>query len=117
MKYATTIAVAAIIAVSLAVTYAAERSGKWETVRRKHLETQPACAVCGAKTDLEVHHVRPFHLYPELELEPENLLTLCNRGCHLLIGHLGSYQSWNPNARGDAAWWRERIKERKYERE
>jgi len=61
-----------------------------------------------------VHHVVPFHLAPDLELEPGNLLTLCESkkygiNCHQLIGHLGNYRRWNPSVREDATVWRMKL--------
>ena len=56
---------------------AAKRSNQWPTARKAHLELYPACAVCGGSVDIQVHHIRPFHLHPDLELDPGNLVTLC----------------------------------------
>lgn len=93
------------------------RSSKWPSVRKKHLESNPACAVCGGTEKVEVHHVRPFHLHPELELDLSNLVTLCESGkggmnCHLAIGHLGSFKSFNADIETDAATWSAKIKAR-----
>lgn len=83
------------------------RSSRWPSVREKHLVRFPACACCGGVRMLNVHHVTPFHAAPELELEPSNLLTLCegSRGfnCHLWVGHCGNWSSWNDKAIADAA--------------
>lgn len=91
------------------------RSPEWITTRKKHLESHPSCAACG-KTKmigLQVHHKKPFHLHPELELEPSNLMTLCDDPqCHLLIGHLDNFKSYNPNAEDDAAIWLEKRRTR-----
>ena len=76
-----------------------QRSPNWQTLRDTHLELNNICAWCGSNRDLEVHHIKPFHLYPELELEPRNLVTLCEsigRNCHLERGHLGSWRKFNP---------------------
>ncbi len=46
-----------------------------------------------------------FHLHPNLELDPRNLITLCElpgRDHHLLIGHLDEWESYNVNVRDDA---------------
>lgn len=53
--------------------------------------------MCGGRDRLEVHHIRPFHLYPALELDPANFVTLCEalRECHLQVGHLGNWFDWN----------------------
>lgn len=93
------------------------RSDKWPTVRKHHLELQPACAVCGGKEKLEVHHKKPFHIHPELELDPDNLITLCESGhggvnCHLFVGHLSNFKSLNENVDADSAIWNEKIKTR-----
>ena len=81
------------------------RSPEWSEVREKHLEKEPVCAVCGSKKSLQVHHVLPFHKYPQLELDKGNLMTLCgpqSHNHHFQIGHAGNYQGWNPHAREDA---------------
>lgn len=92
----------------------ASRSPRWARVRKEHLAREPACEACGRGTRLEVHHVVPFHLAPELELDPDNLMTLCDPPCHLWVGHLGDYKSWNADAREDAEGWLEKIRRRPY---
>lgn len=94
---------------------AAKRSGKWSSVRKHHLEKNGECVVCGDTRKLEVHHIKPFHLYPELELEADNLLTMCESKsygiiCHLLVGHNGSYKNINPDVVEDAVYWRDKLK-------
>ena len=78
-----------------------ERSSKWPSLRKHFLESHPYCAYCGAKEHLQVHHVKPFHLDPSLELDPNNLIVLCETpgtDHHLEIGHLGNFRSeGNPN--------------------
>ena len=66
---------------------------------------------------LEVHHIKPFHLHPELELDFNNLITLCESGangivCHRAIGHLGNYRSFNIDVKEDAKKIGEKIKTR-----
>jgi len=100
-----------------------KRSDKWPRIRKAHLAKSPTCAVCGGSKKLEVHHIRPFHLHPDLELEDSNLITLCENkadgvNCHLLFGHLGNFKSFNTNVRRDAALWDKKITHRpKGERE
>lgn len=80
------------------------RSSAWPTVRQRWLTAHSRCAVCGGRELLEVHHIRPFHLWPELELDSNNLLTLCEhptRQCHLRWGHLGWWQAYNPQILAD----------------
>ncbi|GAC1479200.1 MAG: hypothetical protein NVS1B16_10100 [Pseudarthrobacter sp.] len=85
---------------------AGKRSSAWPALEKKFRKEHPSCAACGAKRWLAVHHVRPFHLFPALELEPSNLITLCGplgKDCHLSLGHGGNWTAWNPNVRRDAA--------------
>ena len=95
----------------------AKRSDKWPTLRKHFLQTNKTCAMCGGTKHLEVHHVRPFHTHPELELDPKNLIVLCENkkdgvNCHLLFGHLGNFKSINATVVSDAKSWCEKIKER-----
>jgi len=41
-----------------------------------------ACVKCGSKLRLEVDHVRPVKLRPDMALSLDNLQTLC-RSCHV----------------------------------
>lgn len=98
--------------------FGAVRSPQWSRVRAEHLKKYPACAVCGeTKKNIEVHHKFPYHLDPSKELDPNNLITLCeskNNGivCHRAIGHLGDYKSFNPEVEMDAQKWYTKIKNR-----
>lgn len=93
----------------------AVRSPKWETVRKIHLKTFPVCAACGCDQHLQVHHIVSFHVDKSLELEPTNLITLCegkgDHQCHLNIGHLGNFKNNNPNVMEDSKKFLEKIKE------
>ncbi|MEO8970204.1 MAG: hypothetical protein ABI406_01235 [Ktedonobacteraceae bacterium] len=90
------------------------RSGAWHGVEQAHLNAHPACAACGLGQPgqgLQVHHMLPFHFCvklgrPELELDERNLMTLCDKSInnhHLLLGHLGDFQSYNPSVKADVA--------------
>jgi hypothetical protein len=86
-----------------------ERSPLWDKIRKKHLKKNPACAICGEAKTVAVHHVLPFHYVvafgrPDLELDPRNLITLCdsNDGVktedhHLYVGHYGNFKLANLN--------------------
>ena len=52
------------------------RSPHWPRVRLRWLVDHPTCEACGRKQMLNVHHVAPFHLHPEKELDPANLVTV-----------------------------------------
>lgn len=84
---------------------ATKRSPHWAKVEKQHLSVQPTCAACGSSIRLNVHHIRPFHLHPELELDPNNLITLCmeiDRHCHILIGHGDDFKAYNPQVVEDS---------------
>jgi 5-methylcytosine-specific restriction endonuclease McrA len=82
-----------------------ERSSEWSRVAKEHRLREPVCMACGYKgKKLQVHHIKPFHLHPHLELDPHNLITLCEargRDHHLLLGHLGAWDSYNEHIRDD----------------
>jgi len=94
------------------------RSSKWSKIRSTHLNLHPTCAVCSGTKSLEVHHIKPFHQYPELELDPNNLITLCESKsygivCHLAFGHFGDYKLSNPTVQADSLFWNKKLKGRK----
>lgn len=82
-----------------------KRSPQWPGVEHKFRKSSPTCAACGCTTRIQVHHVKPFHMHPELELDPSNLISLCMgpNECHLKIGHGDNFKDANPNVREDAA--------------
>jgi hypothetical protein len=86
------------------------RSPQWPALEKRFKHDHPACACCGEATQV-IHHVVPFHVDPSKELDPTNLIAVCNR-CHLLICHLGNFRSWNVNVRSDAARLLAEIKSR-----
>ena len=97
-----------------------KRSPKWAAARKEHLKKFPKCAICEGTQQLNVHHIKPFHLHPDLELEPSNLITLCECAsygiiCHILVGHLGDYKNINPNSVEDAKTWNAKLKESNFE--
>lgn len=59
--------------------------------------------------------IHPFHLHPELELDPTNFITLCENGdkninCHLIFGHFGSFKDgYNEGVVEDAKSWNEKL--------
>ncbi|TXH14390.1 MAG: HNH endonuclease [Hyphomicrobiaceae bacterium] len=89
----------------------AARDPQWRYVRKDYILRNPRCIVCGGTNDLVAHHVKPFHLFPNLELDHENLVTLCESkkygvNCHLWFGHLGNFKLYNPDVISDAVMWR-----------
>lgn len=91
------------------------RSGKWHTLEKAHLSNHPACEACGTRKLVVVHHKLPFHVYPELELEWTNFISLCEsatHNCHLIFGHLLSWKSWNVNVVVDVTRYRDELANR-----
>lgn len=92
-----------------------KRSPRWTAVARFHLEREPVCQVCGGKVLLNAHHKKPFHLFPSLELDQNNLITLCNfRRCHITFGHGGDFRAYNPDCETDIERARRMFQARKY---
>jgi hypothetical protein len=84
-----------------------KRSSGWQKVRDDFVNKNPTCAACGGRSLLNVHHVKPFHEHPELELDESNLIVLCegSRGvnCHFAFGHSFNWKAWQPDVREMAA--------------
>lgn len=89
------------------------RSPDWPALRDKWLSEHPTCAACGKAVLLQVHHKIPVHVNRSLELEPGNLITLCEhpgedplkdnaQHCHLKLGHMGNWFNYNKNVEIDA---------------
>jgi hypothetical protein len=115
---------------AVAARHGHKRSPEWPRVEREHRLREPACVACGYQgTGIQVHHIRPFHLHPQLELDPNNLITLCEikgRDHHLLLGHLDEWESYNVHVRDDVkhfygksadeiradAGWQKKVKQR-----
>jgi 5-methylcytosine-specific restriction protein A len=89
-----------------------KRSGHWPTLR-KHFLQGKVCAVCGGSRKLEAHHIMPFHLDPTKELDPLNLIALCEGNpkvnCHLVYGHLGNFKGLNSAVVSDSHVWRNKF--------
>jgi hypothetical protein len=88
------------------------RSSQWKKVRAQHLLKESACVACGRVHDLEVHHIIPVSVDPTLELDENNLITLCASPCHRVFGHFLSYHCYNKHVREMAEYYRWRLKNR-----
>ena len=96
--------------------FAMGRSPKWPTLARLHLATHSACAACGVKDkSCTPHHIVPVHVDAARELDPSNLITLCEsstHNCHLIFGHFLNWTSWNTQVVADAAEYLKKVKTR-----
>lgn len=75
------------------------RSKEWNKFRINIVKQHPFCAYCKNIKSLQVHHIKPFHLWPEFELNENNVIVLCEEkdiNCHLKYGHLGDWTKYNP---------------------
>lgn len=94
-------------------TFGARRDPRFERESREWLAGK-ACAACGGADKLECHHIQPFHLYPELEMDPANWWPLCmhaGRFCHYTWGHYGvSWKVFNPRVVEDTSAWAPRAR-------
>jgi hypothetical protein len=88
------------------------RSPKWQSVRNEFIKTHDECVCCGSKNKLQVHHILPFCVDPSKELDPDNLATMCSR-CHLLIGHCGWFQRYNPDLHNSVQFIKTMLKARR----
>jgi len=90
----------------------APRSPQWKKLRDEHLRAHPACEVCGNLKKVVPHHIVPVHQDPSRELDPGNLISLCEGdtfNCHLFFGHLRNWCKDNSNVAEDARAWREKT--------
>src|SRR5438132_112801 len=53
----------------------------WRRLEKETLRSHPFCSFCGAPKPLQVHHINPVHLHPEMALDASNLIVLC-QPCH-----------------------------------
>ena len=90
---------------------ASARSSEWPKVEKQFIKDHPKCEVCGKNKNLNVHHIKPFHIDPANELNPDNLITLC-RDHHFLFGHFLNWSSWNVDVHNDSNIWYNKIKSR-----
>jgi len=73
------------------VTRHARRLYATHKAMRAYRKAHPACAWCGRKRRLEVHHEKPISVAPDLADVESNLITLC-RPCHRIVGHNTSFR-------------------------
>ena len=67
-------------------------------VMKQYAKAYPVCEWTGSRK-IEVHHIRPIHVRPELAADPDNMIGLGARDVHRVVGHGGNFQMWIPNVR------------------
>lgn len=82
-------------------------STRWEKFRKHVIAADRGhCQRCIIKfnrytyENLEVHHIKPRDIYPELTFDENNVITLC-KSCNLELGLNGIDFPWNPKDRDD----------------
>lgn len=93
--------------------FGGDRDPRWREVRAAHVKKEPVCQACGKSAKLDVHHIIPVGIDKTRELDPENLITLCNQPCHLVFGHFMSYYCYNNDVRKMVADYRKALAARK----
>jgi len=87
------------------------RSSGWPPVEKEVLAEHQECLACKAPSEVG-HHIIPFHVAPERELDKSNIAALCHE-CHYYMAHFkGRWASWNPNIVEDAAVFRGELERR-----
>lgn len=89
------------------------RSPHWHSIEMAFKKANPHCEGCGSTVNIQVHHRIAFHFVialgrPDLELDFRNLISLCEtekdvvaNNCHLDIGHLQDFKSFNQHVGDD----------------
>ena len=80
------------------LSYAFANVRRLPRVRRAmaaYRKSTPRCEYCGRSSAVHVHHVRPVSVRPDLAADSFNMMTLCAKRCHLTIGHMGNWRTYN----------------------
>ena len=83
---------------SIAPLLSIARDKRWAKESRQFLADNPHCVVCGTTDYCVVHHVKPFHLFPELEMDWRYWRTVCetpSHNDHFAVGHLFNWSRYN----------------------
>ncbi len=96
------------------IQFGSQRSSRWRSVRNKYIKDNPRCEMTGSKRHLEIHHLFPYYLFPKLELDSKNLITL-TRDCHFIFGHLCDWKAYNSTLMEDIEIYKIKKDNRLYE--
>ena len=78
---------------NLGYTVGADVRRQW-AVRKamgEYRKAHPVCEWDGITTPIEVHHIVPVAVDPDLAADPENFISLGARRNHLVVGHAGNF--------------------------
>ena len=85
------------------------RSSKFAKLAKEFIKEKGGrCEATGVTFDLEVHHIKEYHNFPELELDKTNFIVLTH-WIHFFLAHYGKWASINRNIIADAQWLRAKI--------
>ena len=73
------------------VTRNARRAWATAKVMKKYRKEHPRCAWCGRNRRVQIHHIVPVSVIPNMADDYDNLITLCAKRCHITLGHSGNY--------------------------
>jgi len=93
-----------------------KRNPSWEHDSRLWLKDHNECAATGWTYKLQIHHVLPFHLFPQLEMDESNWIVLTENPlfeAHFEIGHNKNWREYNIHVRIDAMMELKRRKDSK----
>lgn len=75
---------------------------QWKNYKRiyTHRHHPLVCAACGDYRRVELHHIVPVSVSPELMCIDTNIVPLCHTH-HFIIGHLSNWNNYNPHVLAD----------------
>lgn len=71
---------------------------QWRKTARLYMVDHKVCELCAEDSELQVHHVVPWHISAELRFVLSNLVCLC-QPCHFRFGHWRRWKDSNPEIR------------------
>jgi 5-methylcytosine-specific restriction endonuclease McrA len=71
------------------------RDPRFRSAEREFIRRNPVCAGCGGSATT-AHHVIPFHVRPDLEMDESNWAPVCP-DCHFVDGHARNWRKWVDN--------------------
>ena len=57
----------------------------------------PECEYCRRNEKVQTHHIVPVSVSPSEADDKKNMMSLCAKRCHLTLGHMGNFKTYNKN--------------------